>query len=211
MKMDKKKMGRSLGRPKMSESEIPTNELILKTAAHLFLENGFQKVSIDDVAKEAGLTKASVYYYFGSKAELFKEVMIALMGRIQENIIRLLGSDKSLYDRLFEVLMAHLKATMTIDLEGFMRESKTSLSAEQIKEMKLAEEKMYLSIEEAIADAAKKGEIPPINSKFAAHSYIALTQVGNYKQPNGLPIFPEIEEAATKIMDVFWKGFFGER
>lgn len=208
--MNKEKIGRPLGRPKMSEGETTTKELILQTATRLFLENGFQKVSIDDIAKEAGLTKAMVYYYFGSKAELFKEVMVALMGRIREQIIRLLGSDKSLYDRLFDVLMAHLKATVTVDLEGFMRESKTSLSDEQIQEMRIAEEKMFLSIEQAFLDAAKKGQIPLINSKFAAYSYIALTRVGNYKQPSGLPIFPTIEEASANIMNIFWKGFFGE-
>lgn len=208
--MNKKKIGRSLGRPKISENETPTKELILQTAARLFLENGFQKVSIDDIAKEAGLTKASVYYYFGSKAELFKEVMVGMLGRIQGNITRLMESDKFLYDRLFDVLISHLKATVTIDLVGFMRESKTSLSDEHIQEIKIAEENMFFSIEQSFIDAAKKGEIPQINSKFAAHSYIALARVGNYKQPDGLPIFPEIEKAAANIMNVFWKGFFGE-
>lgn len=208
--MGKKKNGHSLGRPKISEGKISTKELILKTAAQLFLENGYQKVSIDDIATDAGLTKASVYYYFASKAELFKEVMITLMEQIQDNIAQLLGSDKPLHDRLFDVLIAHLKATLTIDLEGFIRESKTSLSVEQVKEIKMAEENIFLRIEQAFTDAMEKGEIPQINSKFAAHSYIALTRVGNYKNSNGLTIFPNIEEAAANIMSVFWKGFFKE-
>lgn len=206
--MANQKSGRPLGRPKSSESETPTNVLILLTAARLFLENGFQEVSIDDIAKEAGLTKATVYYYFGSKAELFKEVMVALMAKVRSHINHFLGSDKSLYDRLFDVAVAHLKATTTIDLEGFMRESKTSLSKEQIQEMKMAEEEMFLSIEQAFLDAMIRGEIPNINAKFAAHSYIALTRVGNYRQPDGTPIFDSVETAAQNIMNVFWNGFF---
>ncbi len=207
--MANKKTGRPLGRPKIAETEVPAKESILKTATLLFLENGFQKVSIDDIAKTAGLTKATVYYYFGSKAELFKEVMVRLMGMVRQRILLLLGSEKSLYDRLFDVAAAHLQATTSLDLEGFMRESKTSLSDEQIQEMKLAEEEMFLSIEEAFQGAMDAEEIPQINAKFAAHSYIALSRVGNYKQPDGTPLFSSIEETAENIMRVFWKGFFG--
>lgn len=207
--MANKKTGRPLGRPKIAETEVPAKESILKTATLLFLENGFQKVSIDDIAKTAGLTKATVYYYFGSKAELFKEVMVRLMGMVRLRILLLLGSEKSLYDRLFDVAAAHLQATTSLDLEGFMRESKTSLSDEQIQEMKLAEEEMFLSIEEAFQGAMDAEEIPQINAKFAAHSYIALSRVGNYKQPDGTPLFSSIEETAENIMRVFWKGFFG--
>src|SRR5690349_8146389 len=101
--MANKKSGRPLGRPKMTETEVPAKEAILRTATILFLEKGFQKVSIDDIAKEARLTKATVYYYFGAKAELFKEVMVTLMGRVRDRIALLLDSDKSLYDRLFDV------------------------------------------------------------------------------------------------------------
>lgn len=208
--MANQKSGRSLGRPKSSENDVPTKKLILQTATRLFLENGFQEVSIDDIAKEAGLTKATVYYYFDAKAELFKEVMVTLMEKVKEQIDLFLSSGKSLYDRLFDVAVAHLQATMAIDLEGFMRESKTSLSNEQIHEIKIAEEKMFLSIEEAFHDAMIRGEIRKINAQFAAHSYIALTSVGNYKQLDGTPLFASIEAAAKHIMDVFWYGFFGQ-
>jgi AcrR family transcriptional regulator len=208
--MANKKSSRPLGRPKLTETEVPAKEAILLTATRLFLENGFQKVSIDDIAKEAGLTKATVYYYFGAKAELFKEVMVSLMGRVRERIVQLLSVEKPLYDRLFDVAEAHLKATTSFDLEGFMRESKTSLSDEQIQAMKLAEEEMFKSIETAFLDGMAFGEIPEVNARFAAHSYIALSQVGNYKQPDGTPLFASIEETAENIMSVFWSGFFGK-
>jgi AcrR family transcriptional regulator len=172
------------------------------------LEYGFQKVSIDDVAKAAGMTKATVYYYFGSKADLFKESMLALMSRVRERIAFMLSQNTPLYDRLLEVAIAHLRATMSIDLEGYMRETKTALSAEQTQAMKAAEEEIYLQIEQGIEQAIKNGEVPETNAKFAAHAYIALLKVGNYKQPGGNPLFSSGEEAAQQIVDVFWKGFF---
>ncbi|MDP4156457.1 MAG: TetR/AcrR family transcriptional regulator [Bacillota bacterium] len=208
--MTKEKTGRALGRPKASDSDRPTKETILQTATTLFLRDGFQKVSVDDIAKEAGMTKATVYYYFGTKAELFKEAMVSLMKRIRGHIMQLLQTDKPLYERLYAVILAHLQATNTFDLEGFMRESKTSLSMEQIQEIKSAEENMFDSIEQAFKDAMEKGEIPNIHAKFAAHSYMALARVGNYKQADGTSFFSTIEETAKSILTVFWNGFFGQ-
>ncbi|MGJ7909464.1 TetR/AcrR family transcriptional regulator [Neobacillus sp. LXY-1] len=201
---------RPIGRPKANETEVPTSDLILQVATKLFLEFGYQKVSIDEVAKEAGMTKATVYYYYNSKAELYKEAMVALMGRVQQIILKKMEENKSLYERLMDITIAHLKATTSVDLEGFMRETKTSLTEEQVLEMKLAEEKMFASIEQGFKKAIDTGEIPNINTKFAAHAYIALIKVGNYKNSYGMPIFQSIQETAESLLLVFWRGFFGE-
>ncbi|MGV3464209.1 MAG: TetR/AcrR family transcriptional regulator [Heyndrickxia sp.] len=207
--MIKQQKGRALGRPKNKDKTTPTKEVILQAATRLFFENGFQKVSVDDIAKAAGMTKATVYYYFDTKAVLFKETIVSLMRKIRKRILQILSTDKPLYDRLFDVTTAHLQATTSIDLNGFMRESRNSLSDEQIQEMKIAEENMYSSIEQAFLAAIDAGEIPNVNAKFAAHSYIALVKVGNYQQAEGTPIFPSVEEAAKNIVNVFWRGFFG--
>jgi AcrR family transcriptional regulator len=209
--MAAKKTSRALGRPKAAERERPTKEMILQTAIGLFLTDGFQKVSVDDIAKAADMTKATVYYYYENKAELFKEAIVCLMERIRGHIHVLLAADKPLYNRLFDVVLAHLQATVSFDLEGFMRESRTSLTLSQVQEMKIAEENMYMSIEQALIDAMEKGEIPKVNAKFAAHSYIALATTGNYKQADGTAFFPTLEETANHILTVFWRGFFGEK
>ncbi len=82
----KEKGFRRLGRPKDSDIKQPTNELILQEALRLFLENGYLNVSIASVANKCDVTKASVYYYYASKAELFTEAMIMLMIRIRDQI-----------------------------------------------------------------------------------------------------------------------------
>ncbi|GIN85134.1 TetR family transcriptional regulator [Heyndrickxia sporothermodurans] len=207
--MRKKNSSRPLGRPKSKSSDTPRNELILKTAAQLFIENGFQKVSIDDVAKNADVTKATVYYYFESKAELYKESIISLMNRIKVIIDHFMSLKKPLYDRFFDVTIAHLQATASLDLESIMREMKTELSRDQIQEMKMAEEDMYKSIEQALLEAIDTKEIPTINVKFATHSYLALIKVGNYRQLDGTSLFNSIQESAESTLNVFWKGFFG--
>lgn len=48
---------------------------LVKIAARLFKEQGFQSTKLADIAREAGLDRATVYYYAGSKEELFHETV----------------------------------------------------------------------------------------------------------------------------------------
>lgn len=45
---------------------------LVEIAARLFRERGYQATRLADIAAEAGLDRASVYYYVGSKEELFR-------------------------------------------------------------------------------------------------------------------------------------------
>ncbi len=55
---------------------------ILKTALSLFSEFGFLGVSMREIAREAGLTKPALYYYFRSKKELYHQVLEYSFGEI---------------------------------------------------------------------------------------------------------------------------------
>jgi TetR/AcrR family transcriptional regulator, mexJK operon transcriptional repressor len=50
-------------------------ESILAAAKRAFLAAGFEAVSMDAIAREAGVSKATVYAHFGSKEELFGAVI----------------------------------------------------------------------------------------------------------------------------------------
>jgi AcrR family transcriptional regulator len=48
---------------------------LLRIAAKLFKEQGFQSTRLADIAEKAGLDRATVYYYVSSKEELFHETV----------------------------------------------------------------------------------------------------------------------------------------
>jgi AcrR family transcriptional regulator len=51
-------------------------QAILDTAARLFAEQGFQKTSVDDIARLAGVSTGTVYYYYKSKSLLLQAVQL---------------------------------------------------------------------------------------------------------------------------------------
>jgi AcrR family transcriptional regulator len=59
------------------DRENAKRNAVLLAAARLFLEQGFEPVSMDAIAAAAGVSKRTVYSYFESKAELFAAIMVA--------------------------------------------------------------------------------------------------------------------------------------
>lgn len=47
---------------------------VLEGARRIFLRDGFERASVDDIAREAGVSKATIYAYFPDKRLMFLEV-----------------------------------------------------------------------------------------------------------------------------------------
>lgn len=197
---------RPLGRPRQNKNTKSTKELILEVATRLFLTQNYQVVSMDEVAKECGVTKATVYYYYSTKADLFTATMIQMMIRIRENMDQILSTNKALEARLLDFAKVYLHATMDIDMKNFMKDAKLSLSEEQLKQLKNAEDNMYKVLEKALDNAINLGEIPKGNPKFSAHAFVALLSMGNFKDENHNPITANIDELAKEIVSFYWNG-----
>jgi AcrR family transcriptional regulator len=53
------------------EKKQQTKKAILEAAVRLFDEKGFEKTSIEELAREAGIGKGTIYTYFQTKSEIF--------------------------------------------------------------------------------------------------------------------------------------------
>ena len=67
-----------------SSGSARKSEMMLKAAQRLFAEAGYEGVSMDLVAKTAGVSKATLYAHFESKEKLFAEILEAENGRIED-------------------------------------------------------------------------------------------------------------------------------
>ncbi|CAM4218497.1 TetR/AcrR family transcriptional regulator [Corallococcus sp. ZKHCc1 1396] len=61
-----------------------TRARLLRAAAALFEQRGYRHTSIEDIAREAGLAKGTVYVHFKSKSELCFHVLIEEKKRLLE-------------------------------------------------------------------------------------------------------------------------------
>ncbi len=66
---------------------------VLDGARRVFLRDGFEGASVDDIAREAGVSKATLYSYFPDKRLLFLEVAKAECGRQADETLALITHD----------------------------------------------------------------------------------------------------------------------
>lgn len=60
---------------------------VVEGARSLFLTDGFERASVDDIARAAGVSKATLYSYFPDKRLLFVEVMKSECNRLAQGAI----------------------------------------------------------------------------------------------------------------------------
>jgi len=61
--------------PYPAEHKAQTRARIVESARVMFNRHGFDQVSIDDIMKEAGLTRGGFYHHFDSKQALYAEAV----------------------------------------------------------------------------------------------------------------------------------------
>jgi len=59
----------------IEETVCDTRKKIFTVAARLFAEKGYSAVSMREISEHAGLSKPTIYYYFGSKEGIYKELV----------------------------------------------------------------------------------------------------------------------------------------
>ena len=88
---------------------------IIQSVNRLLAEKGFDAMTVDEVAAEVGIAKASLYKHFTSKEELACAAMVTAMRRAQEVIQ---STDPQLAP--LEKIKAVTRWTMTLKLQGLM-------------------------------------------------------------------------------------------
>lgn len=197
---------RKPGRPPLSSVAVPTPERILQVAARLFMEFGFEGVSMEQVAEACDLTKAVVYYHFQSKANLFTTAMIRMMENIRQRTLEILTRDESLYDRLLLITTIRLRIDTPLDFNSIMRGGQAVMTDEQMKSMHDAEERLFQTIAESFQTATATGEIRKVDPFLAARVYMSLLMVGINEKELSPGNAPDPDERAKQLMDILWKG-----
>ncbi len=89
-----------------------TREQFIEVAQHLFAERGFYGVSIAAVADELGLTKQALLHHFGSKEQLYAEVLQHLSGALLDRTRLILEQRAEPAARLEELVVAQYREQM---------------------------------------------------------------------------------------------------
>src|ERR1051326_7301959 len=115
------------GPPGASSSEIvderqQREKRILDAAAALLLRWGYRKTTIDDVAREAGVGKGTIYLHWKDKNELFRAAVLRAQQRAGVEVMRRIAADPEggRFHRLWThgMMAAHADPLMAAIMKG---------------------------------------------------------------------------------------------
>jgi len=111
--MEQRAAHATIGRPRGFDREAA-----LQTAMRLFWRHGYEGVSIADLTRAIGIAPPSLYAAFGSKAELYREVLALYQSRPTSQAMRSFQQDGPIRDRVAELLHATVVSATDPDTPG---------------------------------------------------------------------------------------------
>ena len=102
---------------------------IFNAAVQLFLQYGVKSVSMDDLARELGMSKKTIYNHFSNKKELVRFTMMRFLEHDEEIILTLIAKSNSALDEMFNItrhvqyLIRAMKPSLIFDLKKYYRDT----------------------------------------------------------------------------------------
>ncbi len=90
---------------------------IKETALELFSVHGFDKVSMDEIAESAQVSKVTIYKYFGSKDDLYAEVINLWIDDTLSAAEDVLNSERDFLDKLKFMLTLQTESSALVGFD----------------------------------------------------------------------------------------------
>jgi AcrR family transcriptional regulator len=92
--------------PELYMARPPRDEQILAAAEGLLLRHGYQRITMEDVAREAGIGTGTIYLHWKSKEALFETVLLRELVALWADLAQRLEADPA--DALLHRFLGHL-------------------------------------------------------------------------------------------------------
>jgi AcrR family transcriptional regulator len=179
-----------------------SKEDIRRAAEELFSRFGADKVSVNDIARKAGVSQATIYNNFGSKDELVhdyrKSIVKGIAGRFREILVW----KKSFIEKFEGLLQSWIDVTDRYKLEMESTESKQSPDVIGLE--------LENSLREFIKEGKKQGNLRANLSEEAVAAYIKFYQQGIANNPVVRDRMKRDVKYSENLFSLFMYGIKGQ-
>ncbi len=181
--------------------EIRYNEKrdkILQNAAKLFAKNGYENVSMEEIAAKLKLNKATLYYYFKSKDEIFFMIQMQAIEQANEVLKKVLSSNAGPQEKLREAIKSHVRIVTRDYITGTFRQRELVLPNKLMVKVIAARNRFEKNFEKIILEGVEEGIFQKENWKLSVLSILgALNAILRWYSPKGTLSADEIGEAIS--------------
>jgi len=101
---------RAAARDDGRESYVERRREIIAAAAQVFKERGFRGATLNHIAEALGADRASLYYYVGSKEELFHDMVTEVVGANLKLAEKIRDSDAPAPEKLHRLMVSLMES-----------------------------------------------------------------------------------------------------
>jgi AcrR family transcriptional regulator len=181
-------------------------KLIRNAAAKVFAEHGFKSATTRDIARSAGISPAAVYYYFDSKEDLLYQILAETISTGLSLIQEIEGSQKSLKDKLSDILQIHTQAAVDFNKMKLLVHNQDALNPEHKEEIKEKQRNYAKSLIKILDELKAEGKMIDLDTKACAFAFFGMVSWAyRWYDPKGEISPARLSEIFNRI---FTKGIY---
>ena len=176
-------------------------EQIADAALRLFARYGYKRSSMDDIAREAGLAKATLYLHFKGKDDVFRAMLQLLARRAQTRCREVMIMRAPFASRLAALLQAHYgQAYASFGTGEHLIELKAVMASIAGPELQAFDQSFVSFARQLFVEAEKAGEIRLARSGVGLDELIASLMLAAAGAKMGEP--PSCETYAARLESI---------
>jgi AcrR family transcriptional regulator len=189
------------------DTTIDPRQEILRTAARLFQQQGYDGTSMNDVAAALKLSKGGLYHHFQSKDEILFNLMDHAMDITQERVINAVRGIADPEARLRALIRLHISVVLSIrDREiTVMLHENHPLPPPLRKRINTRKKDYVHFVEKLIAEVqSARGSKSNVNPRAAAFALLGMINwIYQWYRPEGTL---QEENLAQQYTEIFFAG-----
>ncbi|HKU72547.1 MAG TPA: TetR/AcrR family transcriptional regulator [Pyrinomonadaceae bacterium] len=190
-------------------------DAILDATDRLLALYGYRKMTVEDIAVEAGIGKGTIYLHFSSKEEVVLSHIDRIVDRLKERLREIAGSEAPAGERIQQMLLTRVMFRFD-SIQHYTQSLNDLLAA--LRPGLLRRRAQYFEAEaqifaEVLADGIRSGELSFEDEHATAH---ALLQATNGLLPYSLSTTElgeraEVEKRATDVANLMLRGLISRK
>lgn len=184
-------------------------DAVLHVAVRLFLQRGFWRTSLTEVAEALNVTKPTLYHYFQNKEEIYLECYRRGISLIEENLARLRACGCSGLEKVAGFIYSYAMVIAGDFGRCVVRQDDRELSDKARKEVRSYKRNIDRDLRRFIEEGVRDGSIRRCDVKLTAFSIAgAVNSLALWFEPDGDLTAQEVAAAFTKTLT---EGFADRR
>jgi len=159
-----------------AERADQTRARILESAVRQFSENGLAGARTEQIAEEAGVNKALLYYYFKSKEDMYEAALNSVFESVRTDNINVLQADASAGERVVQMVLRNFDRSYSHpSLRSLMQQEMVRLHRGEESRLAPMADKffrpLWVMVDRVIEEGIASGElisVDPSQMRYAA-------------------------------------------